>query len=90
MREKESAEQEPADGPEGAHAVDEADVDGRRVPLDVIVDVRRAQGEEGRASAAEQELGDHEDEDGHGGGFGGLLDAVVGAVVRVVVRGEWW
>ena len=42
MREKESAEQEPADGPEGAHAVDEADVDGRRVPLDVIVDVRRA------------------------------------------------
>jgi len=66
VREKESSQQEPTDGAEGTHAVDEADVDRGGVPLDVIVDVRRAQGEEWRASAAEQELGDHEDEDGNG------------------------
>ncbi len=89
MGEKESAEQEPADWPEGAHAVYEANVDGRGVPLNVIVDVRRAQGEEGRASAAEQELCDHEDEDWDGCGFGGLFDAVVCAVVRIVVRCQW-
>ncbi len=53
VREKESSQQEPTDGAEGTHAVDEADVDRGGVPLDVIVDVRRTQGEEWRASAAE-------------------------------------
>ena len=64
VRQQEGAQEEPADGSERAHAVHEADVDRRRVPLDVVVDVRRAQGEEGGASAAEEELGHHEDEDG--------------------------
>ena len=88
---QEGPEQEATDGSEGAHAVHEPDVDGGRVSLDVIVDVGRAQGEEGRATAAEKELGHHEDEDGQGRGLGRLLDAVVLPVVLVVVRGQrWW
>ena len=90
VRQEERSEQESAHGAEGAHAVHEADVDGRRVSFDVIVDVGRAQGEEGGPSAAEQELGHHEDEDGQGRGLGRLLDAVVLPVVLVVVRGERW
>ena len=90
MRQQERAEQEAAHGSEGAHAVHEADVDGRGVSLDVIVDVGRAQGEEGRATAAQKELGHHEDEDGQGRGLGRLLDAVVLPVVLVVVRGQRW
>jgi hypothetical protein len=54
----------------------------------VVVDVRRAEGEEGRPAAAEQELRHHEDEDGQRGRLGRLLDAVVLAVVLVVVRGQ--
>ena len=60
------SEQKSADGPECAHAVHEADVDGGGISLDVIVDVRRAQREQRRAAASEQKLSHHEDEDWKG------------------------
>ena len=50
------AEEEAADGPEGAHGVHDADVHAAVVPLHVVVHVRRPQREERRATAAEQEL----------------------------------
>ena len=77
MAEKVSPEQEPADRSEGAHGVHDADVHGRVVPLDVVVDVGGAQGEQGASAAPQQQLGDHEDEDGHGRRLVGFLDAVL-------------
>ncbi len=56
MLEQVGAQEEAADGPEGAHGVHDADVHGRVVALDVVVDVGRAEREERRASAAEQQL----------------------------------
>ena len=50
------AEEEAADGPEGAHGVHDADVHAAVVPLHVVVHVRRPQREERRAAAAEQKL----------------------------------
>ena len=82
---QEGPEQEATDGSEGAHAVHEPDVDGGRVSLDVIVDVGRAEREEGGSPTAQKQLCDHEDEDGEGGRFGRLLDAIVLPVVLVVV-----
>ena len=81
-----SAEEEAEDGPEGDHGVHDADVDTGRVPGHVVVDVGGAEREEGRAAAADEELGHHEDEDGEGGGLGALLDAVVVPAELVVVR----
>ena len=72
----------------GAHAVHEPNVDRGGVSLDVIIDVSRAQGEQGWTSTAEQQLSHHEDEDGKGWGLCGLLNAVVLAVVLVVVRSQ--
>ncbi len=43
----------------------------------MIVDVGGAEGEDGRAGAAQQQLRQHEDEDGEGRRPGRLLDAVV-------------
>ena len=57
MREQVRSQKEPADGTEGTHGVHDADVHGRVVPLDVVVDVGGAQGEEGRAAATEEKLG---------------------------------
>ena len=54
----------------------------------MVVDVGRAEGEERRAAAAEEQLRDHEDEDGHGRGLVGLLDAVVLAADEVAVRAQ--
>ena len=50
------AEEEAADGPEGAHGVHDADVHAAVVPLHVVVHVRRPKREERRAAATEQEL----------------------------------
>ena len=66
------SQQESADGPEGAHAVHEPDVDRGWISFHVIVDVGRAQREEGRTTAAEQKLGHHEDENWKGRGFSSL------------------
>ena len=56
VREEVGAEQEAADGAEGAHGVHDADVHAAVVALHVVVHVRRAQGEERGAAAPEQEL----------------------------------
>ncbi len=72
IRQQKGSEQESADGPEGAHAVHEPDVDRGGISLHVIIDVGRAQCEEGRTTAAEQKLGHHEDEDWEGRRFSSL------------------
>ena len=54
----------------------------------MIVNIRRAQGEDRRPGAAQQQLRQHEDEDGKGGRPGGLFNAVVLAVELLVVRGQ--
>ena len=56
VREEVGAEEEPADGSEGAHGVHDADVHAAVVALHVVVHVRRAKGEERRAAAPQQEL----------------------------------
>ena len=56
MREEVGAEQEAADGAEGAHGVHDADVHAAVVALHVVVHVRRAKGEERRPAAPQQEL----------------------------------
>ena len=56
VREQVRAQEEAAHGPEGAHRVHDADVHGGVVALHVVVDVGRAEGEQGGAAAAEEEL----------------------------------
>ena len=56
VREEVGAEEESADGAEGAHGVHDADVHAAVVPLHVVVHVRRAQREERGAAAPQQEL----------------------------------
>ena len=55
----------------------------------MVVDVGRAQGEEWRSAAPEEQLSNHEDEDWQGGRFVSRLDAVVLPVVLVVVGSQW-
>ena len=62
--EKISAEEKTENGTKRCHAVHTADVQRRRLGSDVIVYVRCAEGEEGRTTAAEQQLGQNEEHHG--------------------------
>ncbi len=55
----------------------------------MIVDVGGAEGEDGGAWAAQQQLRQHEDEDGEGGRPGRLLDAVVFPVTSRQSKFMW-